>query len=157
MAVTLRVFVNDDDALLFWSVPAAIAACRGFAIERRRTDPTGTVDQQFLVNRVGFADEPVAEPAADGSRTRPSTQWPFQRFSWTDHDVDLGDTVSYRVVPIVRNDQGALEQLLDQAGDFSPDTTVGAPAGSRFRPVFSGGAPRSPRGHWPETAARGQR
>jgi hypothetical protein len=39
----------------------------------------------------------------------------------------------------VRNDQGALEQLVDQASDFSPKATVGAPAGSRFRPVFNRG------------------
>jgi phosphatidylserine/phosphatidylglycerophosphate/cardiolipin synthase-like enzyme len=139
MAVTLRVYVNDDDALMFWSVPTAIAECRGFAIERRRTDPTGTAEEGFLLNRVGFANQPVPAPATDGSRTRPSTEWPFQRFSWTDHDVDLGDTVSYRVIPVVRNAQGALEQLADQASEFSPEVTVGAPVGSRFRPVFNRG------------------
>lgn len=41
---------------------------------------------------------------------RPSTQWPFQRLWWTDHGVNLGDTVRYRVTPMVQGG-GALEPL----------------------------------------------
>jgi hypothetical protein len=42
---------------------------------------------------------------------KPSTEWPFQRFSWTDHDAETGDTVSYRVIPIVRNVMESLNLL----------------------------------------------
>jgi hypothetical protein len=68
VATTLKVYANDDDALLFWRVPAAIAACRGFAIERRKTDPSGTVTEMFVPNRVGFAGDPPPAPGQDVSR-----------------------------------------------------------------------------------------
>jgi phosphatidylserine/phosphatidylglycerophosphate/cardiolipin synthase-like enzyme len=135
----VKVYANDDDALLFWRVPAAIAGCRGFAIERRKTDPDGTVTDTFLPNRVGFAAGQAPAAGQDVSHTRPSTEWPFQRFSWTDHDADVGDTVSYRVIPIIRDDQGVLVQLVGQASPFSPEVTLGAPTGSGFAPFFNRG------------------
>src|SRR4051812_24770790 len=35
MPVILKVYANEDDALLFWAVQRAIPECRGFAIERK--------------------------------------------------------------------------------------------------------------------------
>jgi hypothetical protein len=114
MSVTLRVYANNDDVLLFWGVPAPITGCRGFAIDRRTTNPAGMVSDGFLPNRVGFAS--TAPPADDAtSHTQPSTVWPFQRFSWTDHAPGAGDTVSYQVLPVVRDASGALVTLPDQA------------------------------------------
>ncbi len=135
MAVKLKVYVNEDDALLFWSIAKPIPGCRGFAIERRLKDEQGT-KTEFLLNRTGFANENV-DPNQD-TIARPSTEWPFQRFSWTDHDADSGDTVSYRVIPIVRDQQDQLVQLDAQASDFSEPRTLGAMDGS-FRPFFNRG------------------
>jgi hypothetical protein len=42
-------------------------------------------------------------------------------FSWTDHDANTGDTVSYQVIPIVRDDTGALVQLSEQASERSSE------------------------------------
>jgi hypothetical protein len=33
--VNMKVYANDDDALIIWNVPAAIPDCLGFAIQRR--------------------------------------------------------------------------------------------------------------------------
>ena len=63
----------------------------------------------------------------------------FQQFSWTDHDADAGDTVSYHVIPIIRDQNGALVKQADQASDFSPEMPLGAPTGSRFKPFFNRG------------------
>ena len=68
MPTTLKVYVNEDDALLFWSVPAPIAGCRGFAIARRRTDSAGRASEGYLPNRMGFENEAVA---ASPSRPAP--------------------------------------------------------------------------------------
>jgi phosphatidylserine/phosphatidylglycerophosphate/cardiolipin synthase-like enzyme len=138
MVTTLQVHANEDDVLLFWSVPAAIAGCRGFAINRRSTDPSGAVADAVLPNRVGFVS--TTAPAPDTpSQTEPSTVWPFQRFSWTDHGAAAGDTVSYQVVPIVRDAAGALVQLADEASEYSPARSLSAPEGSRFRAFFNRG------------------
>jgi phosphatidylserine/phosphatidylglycerophosphate/cardiolipin synthase-like enzyme len=100
MPLKTHLLVNCDDALLFWRVAAPIAGCLGFAIERERKLADGSAKAEVLDNRMGFkADKP--KPGDH----RPSTQWPFQRLWWTDHDVNLGDTVRYRVWPVLR--QGA--------------------------------------------------
>jgi phosphatidylserine/phosphatidylglycerophosphate/cardiolipin synthase-like enzyme len=138
MATTVRVYANGDDVLLFWSVPAVIPGCRGFAIARRVTDPYGVTSESVVPNRTGFAaDTPPTGGAA--IHVQPSTRWPFQRFSWTDHDVSTGDTVSYRIIPVVRDSSGALVQLGEQASAWSRERTLGAPTGSRFEAFFNRG------------------
>ncbi len=138
MPVKLKVYVNEDDALLYWSIAAPIAACRGFAIERKLTDAAGTASQTFLPNRIGFENEPVPPPDGDSPPLKPSTEWPFQRFSWTDHDADTGDTVSYRVVPVIR--QGTdLVQVDAESSEWSPAQTLGADALGDFKPFFNRG------------------
>jgi phosphatidylserine/phosphatidylglycerophosphate/cardiolipin synthase-like enzyme len=138
MPTALRVHSNEDDALLFWSTFAPISDCRGFAIERRVTRK-GTTVTDVLSNRIGFAGEHIdAEVASHG---KPSTEWPFQRYSWIDHGANTGDTVSYRVVPIVRRRAGAaLERLDVEASPFSDPITLGTvPAGSKCQAFFNRG------------------
>jgi phosphatidylserine/phosphatidylglycerophosphate/cardiolipin synthase-like enzyme len=136
MAMKLKVFTNEDDALLFWSITKPIPECRGFAIERKKNKEPA----EFLPNRVGFESEANLGDTDEGSGpgTRPSTEWPFQRFSWTDHDANTGDTVSYRIVPIVRDTGGDLRQLLDEASDWSEKKTLGKAKGD-FKPFFNRG------------------
>lgn len=140
MSVTLKVRSNEDDALLFWSIPEAITGCRGFAIERKKTPPGGALVQGFLVNRIGFDTEgeaPVDEHGA--ALTKPSTEWPFQTFSWTDHDANSGDTVQYRVVPVIRNGSGTLETMNGAASEWSPPARLGNDPNATFRPFFNRG------------------
>jgi hypothetical protein len=87
--MSVKVYVNEDDALLFWNVFEAIPGCRGFAIARRKSNSSDS-REEFLPNRIGFENQPAPTPGPDGAITRPSTEWPFQRFSWTDHDADTG-------------------------------------------------------------------
>ena len=138
MTTTLQVYANEDDVLLFWSVPAPIPGCRGFAVNRRTTDSSGGVSDVTLPNRVGFAS---TAPPAPGtvSQTEPSTVWPFQRFSWTDHGAAAGDTVSYQVLPIVRDDTGTLAPLSDEASQWSTPRSLSAPENTRFRAFFNRG------------------
>jgi phosphatidylserine/phosphatidylglycerophosphate/cardiolipin synthase-like enzyme len=141
MTTKLKIYTNEDDALLFWSVAAPIAGCRGFAIERRKKDAKGKETQGFLPNRTGFENEKVKAKPEEGQAaiTKPSTEWPFQRFSWTDHEANSGDTVSYRIIPILRNSSGKLERLDSHASEWSPPRTLGATAGGKFKPFFNRG------------------
>lgn len=141
MTCKLKVYINEDDALLFWSVPAPIKACRGFAIERKMTDAKGKKSDGFLPNRVGFENEKIKAEAKEGQQpvTKPSTEWPFQRFDWTDHDANTGDTVSYRVIPVVRGADGKLSTEEAQASAWSEPRMLGGPSKSKFKPYFNRG------------------
>jgi phosphatidylserine/phosphatidylglycerophosphate/cardiolipin synthase-like enzyme len=142
MSTTLKVYVNDDDALLFWRPSQPIAGCRGFAIQRRRQRAGSAVDESYLPNRMGFATEPAInlvgkETDEADPPSKPSSEWPFQRFSWTDHDADAGDTVSYRVIPVIRDDAGALQLVEAEASAFSPERTLGATPTGTYQPFFN--------------------
>ncbi len=140
MPTKLKVYTNEDDALLFWSISEPIARCRGFAIARRKKDPKGKKTEDFLLNRMGFENEEVTAKPKEGQGVvaKPSTEWPFQRFSWTDHDANTGDTVSYRVIPVIRNAAGKLELLESHASDWSPTKTLGTTTGT-LKPFFNRG------------------
>ncbi len=94
MSTKLKVYTNEDDALLFWSIPQPISECRGFAINRRiKRKGKNKTEEDFLHNRTGFANEQINAQPVEGQEVieKPSTEWPFQRFSWTDHDANTGN------------------------------------------------------------------
>jgi phosphatidylserine/phosphatidylglycerophosphate/cardiolipin synthase-like enzyme len=133
MPVKTNLIVNCDDALLFWSVAAPIPACLGFAIDRERKLATGKVRSDVLHNRMGFkADKPKS------AEHRPSTQWPFQRLWWTDHEVNLGDTVRYRVCPIV-TDGAKLEALVAERSRWTPWQTLSGGKQDGYASFFNRG------------------
>src|SRR5262249_30118858 len=105
MPTRLKVYTNEDDDLLFWSIDAPIAGCRGFAIKRRKTDASGKQSEDVLPNRTGFGtgDSPTTAKEGQEAVLKPSTEWPFQRFSWTDHEANTGDVVSYQIIPVIRD------------------------------------------------------
>jgi len=140
MATALKVYSNEDDALLFWNMTHPIAGCRGFAIERKITRKGANAEtQDVLQNRVGFAGQPVPANSKGHGISKPSTEWPFQRFSWTDHDVNTGDTVSYRIVPMIGK-AGNLQKNVAEASAFSDPVTLGAlPKNAKYRPFFNRG------------------
>ena len=89
---------------------------------------------------MGFENEEVMDKPEEGQNVvmKPSTEWPFQRFSWTDHVANTGDSVSYRVMPVIRNTGGKLELLESHASYWSPTKTLGATSGT-FKPFFNRG------------------
>lgn len=136
MAVSLVVYTNEDDALIFWRVPAPITNCHGFAIERqikRRGSSNKTTD--ILLNRVGWEDQPAKK-----GEQRESTEWPFQRFSWTDHNANTGDAVSYRIIPMLGDGNGSVKKSpKSEWSDWSPTVTLGTDPDAKFRPFFNRG------------------
>jgi phosphatidylserine/phosphatidylglycerophosphate/cardiolipin synthase-like enzyme len=102
MAVSIRVavYTNSDDAFVAWAPSDFIPECRGFKLERERK--TGSTSKVELVeNRVGFSKD-----SPKSGDHKPSDFWPFQRFNWTDHAVDIGNRVRYRVTAMVDNGSG---------------------------------------------------
>jgi phosphatidylserine/phosphatidylglycerophosphate/cardiolipin synthase-like enzyme len=129
MAVELKVLQNSDDALLVWNVEAEIPNCIGFAVRRELTRD-GKTHAKWLDNFVGFEKE----KHKPGER-RPSTAWPFQGFSWTDHELEAGDSARYRVVPVLRGGNGELKR----ADGLRSEWAEGRKRSSRYRPYFNRG------------------
>ena len=134
MPTTLTVYVNDVDCLLFWRPSQPIAACRGFAVQRRRR--TGSaVDVSYLPNRRGVRVNLVTTETDQADPvSKPSPEWPCQRFSWTDHDANSGDNVSYRVIPVIGDGADALRLVEAEASDWSPERTLGATPTITYHP-----------------------
>src|SRR6266404_807461 len=116
MAITIKVavYTNSDDAFVAWAPSDFIAGCRGFLLERARKTASGE-KVEAVENRVGFSkDNPKS------GEHRPSNEWPFQRFNWTDHAVDVGNQVRFRVTAMIddgsRSFQERSGQQLDSLG-----------------------------------------
>ena len=103
MSVLLKVYYNEDDALLFWSIRCAHSRFVGLR-DRALKDAAGRSPvRSFLVNRIGFDTAGHAPVDTNGAALmKSSTEWPFQTFSWADHDANRGRSVQYRVVPVLR-------------------------------------------------------
>jgi hypothetical protein len=124
-SVHAAAYCNGDDVFLAWILPHT-DDCWGAAIWRDHTRGTRH-HAGFLDNRVGFADDDP-EPHSH----RPSTEWPFQRYTWTDHGVDEGDTVSYRIIPMLKPAAGSeLVPDDDHAATVGPITVTGKGGGDQ--------------------------
>jgi hypothetical protein len=100
ISVKVAVYTNSDDAFVAWAPSDFIAGCRGFMLERGRKTNSGS-KVEVVENRVGFSkDNPKS------GEHRPSNEWPFQRFNWTDHAADVGHQVRYRVTAMVDDGSG---------------------------------------------------
>jgi len=98
--ITSSLYFNGDDCFLSWKLPTT-PNCWGVAIYRKLESPGKPTEEGFLENRVGF----------DGDNNPPnshksSEEWPFQRYTWTDHGVSEGDTVTYTIYPVMKTANG---------------------------------------------------
>jgi phosphatidylserine/phosphatidylglycerophosphate/cardiolipin synthase-like enzyme len=98
VAIQLKALQNGDDVFLLWRPDAVIPGCRGFAIERKKKGGAATT----LPTWMGFEKTKWKRGAS-----KPSTVWPVQKYTWVDFSTRDGDTVRYRVVPMV-GEAGAL-------------------------------------------------
>ena len=132
MAIDLIVHPGVDSAFIAWRAPF-IAQCRGFALTRRIKRAAGSAPsphpvappdargftQEIVASWVGFADGPDVE---DGAR-KPTTEWPIQKYLWSDFLVNPGDRVAYSVTAMT----GAMDALREgTASAWSPVVTIGA-------------------------------
>jgi len=115
--IQAKLYCNGDDCFLTWSMPHT-QECWGFAIHRDLTTASGKKFSGFLENRTGFEgdDNPP-------NSHKPSTEWPFQRYTWTDHGVSQGDTVSYTISPVMKTAAG-LEVDPSATAELGPVTAT---------------------------------
>src|SRR5262249_50296577 len=130
--IPIEVYTNSDDALVAWAPSGPIAGCRGFKLERTRKQGSKEITE-VVENRVGFKkDKPKS------GEHRPSDEWPFQRFNWTDHVVDVGTHVRYRVTAMLDTGSGR-PFTAGPASDWTPWAELTADAGDGCSCFFNRG------------------
>lgn len=110
----VKVYHNGDDVFIAWKPDGVIPECRGFALMRRRNGV-----EEVVSTWVGFVDQ----AHEDGER-RASTNWPIQKYQWTDYMASPGDKVQYRVVPMVGSDKDNLHSDADTSSDWTEEITL---------------------------------
>src|SRR4051794_20197564 len=93
--IKIKAVASSDDAVITWRYPEDIENCRGFAILRQRK---GEQAGEWVKSSVGWEDEPH-----QNYETHDTTLWPVQRYLWTDYFVKSGDTIRYKVIPMIWN------------------------------------------------------
>jgi phosphatidylserine/phosphatidylglycerophosphate/cardiolipin synthase-like enzyme len=130
--IAIRLYTNSDDAFVAWAPSGPIAGCRGFMLERKRKEGAKEVTE-VVENRVGFTkDKPKS------GEHRPSNVWPFQRFNWTDHVVDVGAQVRYRVTAM-RDTGSGRPFKAGPASPWTPWARLSPVAGTGFSCFFNRG------------------
>lgn len=107
----VRVYHNGDDVFIAWKPDGFIPDCRGFGLLRRRNGVEETVSTW-----VGFEDDEYE----DGER-RASTNWPIQKYQWTDYMANPGDKLQYRVLPTVGPDKHNLHADTDTTSEWTEE------------------------------------
>ncbi|MHB8746293.1 MAG: phospholipase D-like domain-containing protein [Gammaproteobacteria bacterium] len=132
ISIKLAVYTNGDDAFVAWAPSGFIPGCRGFLLERGRKNGA-TVTVAAVENRLGFKkDKPKS------GDHRPSSEWPFQRFNWTDHAINVGNKVRYKVTAML--DAGSSRPYKKGvASAWSPWATLSTDAGDGFSCFFNRG------------------
>jgi phosphatidylserine/phosphatidylglycerophosphate/cardiolipin synthase-like enzyme len=128
-SISIVAHANCDDTYVVWRYPKAIPDCRGFALYRKPKGEEAEPVHTFT---------PFAGGTKEEGEHRPGTEWPIQRFGWTDVFASPGKTLSYRVVPMVGK-EGELEELTEQASPWSDPVEVTANAGDGLSAYFNRG------------------
>jgi phosphatidylserine/phosphatidylglycerophosphate/cardiolipin synthase-like enzyme len=125
----VKVYHNGDDVFIAWKPDAFIANCRGFALLRRRNGVEETVSTW-----VGFEGDQYEE-----EERRASTNWPIQKYQWTDYMANPGDTLQYRVLPMVGPDKLNLHPDADAASDWTEQITLTPEVTPKIEAYFNRG------------------
>lgn len=120
---------NGDDVFVAWKPKGFIDDCRGFALFRRRN---GT--EEIVSTWVGFEDDD-----AEVGERRASTNWPIQKYQWTDYMAAPGDRLQYRVVPMVGPDKANLRADTDNASAWTNQITLSHQADKNIEAYFNRG------------------
>jgi hypothetical protein len=125
----VNVYHNGDDVFIAWKPDGFIPECRGFALLRRRNGVEETVSTW-----VGFEKD----EAEEGER-RASTNWPIQKYQWTDYMANPGDTLQYRVVAMVGPDKDNLHVDTATASDWTAAITLSHQVTPKIEAYFNRG------------------
>lgn len=129
--ITIKAYANCDHAYVVWRTDKEIEKCLGFALFRKvkagNPEPVDTF--------VGPDDGPKVSPGT----SRPSTQWPIQKFMWADYLAPSGQSIQYRVVPMCGDDFAHLQAEDNSASQWSDEVSLTTLDDAPVRPYFNRG------------------
>jgi phosphatidylserine/phosphatidylglycerophosphate/cardiolipin synthase-like enzyme len=125
----IKVYHNGDDVFIAWKPDGKIPDCRGFALYRRRNGVEGVVSTW-----VGFE----GQASSEGER-RASTNWPIQKYQWSDYMADPGDRLQYRVVPMIGPNKDSLRGHPELASDWTEEITLNHQVAEKIEVYFNRG------------------
>ena len=125
----VNVYHNADDVFIAWKPKGVIPNCRGFALLRRRNGV-----EEIVSTWVGFEKDVYQE----GER-RASTNWPIQKYQWTDYMANPGDRLRYRVVPMVGPNKQSLRSDTKSASKWTKTITLSAQVTPKIEVHFNRG------------------
>ena len=125
----VNVYHNGDDVFIAWKPKGFIPECRGFAVLRRRNGV-----EQVMNTWVGFE----GQDHKDGER-RASTNWPVQKYQWTDYMANPGDTLQFRVVPMVGPDKDNLRSDEANASEWTRKIKLSHEVSPKIEAYFNRG------------------
>lgn len=125
----INVYHNGDDVFIAWHPGAFIPQCRGFALIRKRNGV-----EEPVSTWVGFVDQQHTE----GER-RASTNWPIQKYQWTDYMANPGDKLQYKVLPMVGPDKDNLHPDAATASGWTPAITLSHEVEPKIEAYFNRG------------------
>jgi phosphatidylserine/phosphatidylglycerophosphate/cardiolipin synthase-like enzyme len=125
----VRVYHNGDDVFIAWKAADFIEECRGFSLMRRRNGV-----EEVVETWVGFEGQ-----EHDEGERRASTNWPIQKYQWTDYMANPGDTLQYRVVPMVGPDKDNLRANQAEASEWTDEVTLSHEVTPKIEAYFNRG------------------
>ena len=125
----LKTYHNGDDVFIAWKPDGIIPECRGFALMRLRNGV-----EEVVSTWVGFE----GQKHKTGER-RASTNWPIQKYQWTDYMAEPGDRLQYRVVPMVGPDKDNLRPNTNAASDWTDEITLSHEVSAKIEVYFNRG------------------
>jgi phosphatidylserine/phosphatidylglycerophosphate/cardiolipin synthase-like enzyme len=125
----VKTYHNGDDVFIAWKPDSFIMSCRGFALYRRRNGV-----EEVVNTWVGFEDE-----AHEEGERRASTNWPIQKYQWSDYMANPGDRVQYRVVPMVGPNKSNLRPDTAHSSDWTDEIVLDYETSPKIETYFNRG------------------
>lgn len=125
----VKVYHNGDDVFIAWKPTGLIPDCRGFALFRRRNDV-----EEIVSTWVGFVDQDH-----QAGERRASTNWPIQKYQWTDYMANPGDKLQYRVLPMVGPNKDNLRPNAALASHWTAEITLSHEVQPNIQAYFNRG------------------
>ncbi|WP_426424175.1 phospholipase D-like domain-containing protein [Bradyrhizobium genosp. A] len=128
--IKVNAYANCDHSFVVWTADQPIEDCLGFALYRL---PAGQTSPEIAETFVG----PSTQTKVPAGTKRPSTEWPIQKFTWSDYLVGSQTEVKYQVVAMCG--PGFSSMKPGQKSDWSNSVSLTTPAGTAIQPYFNRG------------------
>lgn len=130
--LTVKAFANDDDVVMVIKPDAPIPNCKGFAIIKEVSSKNKPAHLETLKTWVGFENDSTTDEFKD------STEWPIQRLIWIDYNANIGQTIKYKVIPMLGSPNNLTQDTANES-DWSNTVTLGIKTEEPFRAFFNRG------------------